>query len=202
MRYFIIIFIFLIIATISIMGFRGSKSLKPPLEVFPDMDRMGKYKPQAENSFFADGMADRPAVPGTIAASSFNEDQYFTSGKISDQWGKGFPVTVNHELIQLGEEKFNIHCSICHGLSGDGNGITKSYGMIATPNYHSDRLRGMPEGEIFNTITYGRNTTGAYGVKLRIHERWAVIAYIRTLQRSRNARPEDVPQDSRGILGL
>lgn len=202
MRYFIIIFIFLIVATISIMGFRGSISLKPPLEVFPDMDRMAKYKPQAENPFFADGMADRPAVPGSIAAGSFSEDPYLTTGKIGGHWGKGFPVRVNHELIQLGEEKFNIHCSICHGLSGDGKGITKSYGMSATPTYHSSRLRAMPEGEIFNTITHGRNTMGSYGVKLRIQERWAVIAYIRTLQRSQNSRPEDVSQDNRGVFGL
>ena len=202
MRYFIAIFIFQIVATISIMGYRGSKSLKPPLEVFPDMDRMGKYKPQAENSFFANEMADRPTVPGTIVADSFNEDTYFTTGKIDDHWGKGFPVSVSHELIQIGQEKFNIHCSVCHGLSGDGNGITKSYGMIATPTYHSDRLREMPEGEIFNTITYGRNTMGSYGAKLRIQERWAIIAYLRTLQRSQFAQPDDVSQDNRGVFGL
>ena len=200
MRYFIFIFIFIIVATVSIMGLRVSKSLKPPLEVFPDMDRMGKYKPQAENTFYVDGMADRPAVPGTVAAGSFNEDHYFSTGKINNQWGKGFPVKVNHKLIQLGEEKFNIHCSVCHGLSGDGNGITKTYGMIATPTYHSNRLRSMPEGEIFNTITHGKNTMGAYGVKLRLHERWAIIAYMRTLQKSQNARLEDVPLDMRKVF--
>ena len=202
MRYFIASFIFLIVAIISIMGFRGSKSLKPPLEVFPDMDRMGKYNPQTENSFFEDEMADRPPVPGTIAAGSFNEDTYFATGKIDDQWGKGFPVSVSHEFIQIGQKKFNIHCSVCHGLSGDGNGITKKYGMIATPTYHSDRLREMPEGEIFNTITYGRNTMGPYGAKLRIQERWAIIAYLRTLQRSQYSHPDDVSENNRGVLGL
>lgn len=202
MRYFIAIFIFLIVATISIMGFRGSKSLKPPLEVFPDMDRMAKYKPQSENTFFEDGMADRPPVSGTVVAGSFVEDAYLATGKMGTQWGKGFPLAVSYEFLQRGQEKYNIYCSVCHGLSGDGNGITKKYRMIATPSYHNARLREMPEGEIFNTITYGRNTMGPYGAKIKMEDRWAIIAYLRTLQRSQNSDPEDVPQSNRQDLGL
>lgn len=211
MRYFLAIFIFLLIATMSIMGFRGSRSTKPPLEVFPDMDRQAKYKPQAASDFFEDGRADRPVVPGTVMFGSYNSDDYFTTGKVNGEFGSGFPVAINHDLMRLGQEKFNIFCAVCHGESGNGNGVTKASilttRMAATPSYHDDRIRNMPEGQIFDTITHGKNYTmtsgmGPYGAKLSPKERWAVIAYLRALQRAHNATVSDVPPEKRGELGL
>ena len=202
MRYFITIFIFLIVATLSIAGLRGRKSAKPPLEVFNDMDRQYKYLPQAPSPFFADGRADRPVVPGTVPLGSFQEDTYFATGKDGDEFGRGFPVQVDHQLMELGREKYEIFCAVCHGRTGDGNGITKSYGMVATPTYHEDRLRGMAEGEIFDTISSGKNNMGPYGAKLRLEERWAIIAYLRALQLARNATQENVPPEHRKELGL
>jgi mono/diheme cytochrome c family protein len=104
--------------------------------------------------------------------------------------------------MALGHEKFQIFCSSCHGTTGDGNGITKKYGMIATPSYHDDRFRNMPEGEIFNTITHGKNLMGPYGAKLRYNERWAIVAYVRALQRAQTATINDVPQQNRKELDL
>ena len=202
MRYFIAFFIFLVVTTLSFTGFRGSRSSKPPLEMFPDMDRQFKYKPQAESNLFADGRADRPPVPGTVSFGSFHENEYYVTGMIDEDFGRGFPLTVDVGLMKLGREKFTIFCAVCHGASGDGNGITKKYGMVATPTYHNERFRDMPEGEIFNTITKGKNNMGPYGAKLRPGERWAVIAYLRALQRAQNSSLADVPAEHRGDLGL
>ncbi len=202
MRYFIAFFIFLVIATLSITGFRGSNSSKPPLEMFPDMDRQFKYKPQAENPNYSDGRADRPAVPGAVSLGSFEENEYFATGNVDGGFGNGFPVAIDSDMMKLGREKYTIFCTPCHGASGDGNGITKKYGMVATPTYHNDRIRNMPEGEIFNIITNGKNNMGSYGAKLRTEERWAVIAYLRALQRAQNSRISDVPEENKGELGL
>ncbi len=202
MRYFIAFFIFLVVTTLSFTGFRGSRSSKPPLEMFPDMDRQAKYKPQAESNIFADRRVDRPPVPGTVSIGSFHENEYFATGKVGGDFGRGFPLAVDAGLMKLGQEKFTIFCAVCHGASGDGNGITKKYGMVATPTYHNQRFRDMPEGEIFNTITKGKNNMGPYGAKLRLRERWAVIAYLRALQRSQNSRLADVPSEHREDLGL
>jgi len=198
MRYFYLIFVFSILAVLSIAGFRGSKSKLPPWEIFPDMDRQARYKPQGASPFFEDGRGDRPPVPGAVAFQSFIEDAYFVTGKVDGEFGRGFPVPVNHELMALGREKYNIFCVVCHGESGDGRGVTKaqslSMPMIATASYHDNRLREMPEGEIFNTVTNGKNTMSAYGAKLRVQERWAVIAYLRALQRAQNSTLADVPE--------
>ena len=104
------------------------------------------------------------------------------------------------KLLDRGQMKFNIYCAPCHGAIGDGNGITKQYGMGATPTYHDDRLRQMPEGDIFNTITHGKNTMFPYADKLSPDDRWAVVAYVRALQRAHHATINDVPLEQRGGL--
>jgi len=211
---------FLVVLLISVMGFRGMRSSLPPIEVFPDMDRQAKYKPQAESKFFADGRADRPIPPGAVpfgrdviekhdengkpyfADPAFlRADDFHYAGRAADgSFARGFPLPVDEALIRRGQGRFNIYCAPCHGVLGDGNGITKSYAMVATPSYHDDRLRVMAEGEIFNTITNGKNTMFPYADKLSPDERWAVIAYVRVLQRAHHATIDDVPADQRGGL--
>jgi len=200
---------FVVVLLVSIMGFRGMKSTRPPIEVFPDMDRQAKYKPQAESKFFADGRADRPIPVGTVprgrtvaADPAFlRADDFHYAGKNPDgSFARGFPMEVTEALIHRGQNRFMIYCYPCHGALGDGNGITKSYGMVATPSYHDDRIRNMPEGEIFNTITHGKNTMFPYADKLSPDERWAVVAYVRALQRAHNAKIDDVPLEARGGL--
>jgi mono/diheme cytochrome c family protein len=109
-------------------------------------------------------------------------------------------VEVTTALIQRGQNRYMIYCAPCHGALGDGNGITKSYGMLAAANYHDDRIRTMPEGEIFNTITNGKNTMLSYADKLSPDDRWAVVSYVRALQRARHGTIGDVPADQRGGL--
>src|SRR5690606_8890323 len=128
-------------------GFRGSQSTKPPIEVFPDMDRQARYKPQAENEFFRDGRNDRPVPANTVARGTYFEydavfspefkdstlgDTIFLQGKNPDgSFVKGFPVAVDYALMQQGKKKFEIFCLPCHGAAGDGNGVIKSYGVPA-----------------------------------------------------------------------
>lgn len=217
MRIFFAIFFFLVVAVISIAGFRGQYFKKPPLEVFPDMDRQAKIKPQTGSTLYADGRGDRPHVPGTVPhitevqeqypwmqpKDRLVEDSYLATGKLPNgEWGRGFPLAITNEMMLLGQKKYNLNCAICHGEAGDGNGITKNYGMVATPSYHGDLYRNMSEGEIYNTVTNGKNTMMGYGAKLTVEERWAVVAYLRTLQLSQNATPADLPADKRKELGL
>lgn len=209
MRYAYYTLLFAVALTISIAGFRGMRSTQPPLVVFPDMDVQAKYKPQAASKFFADGRTDRPAPAGTvprgrgIAADPdfLRADDAHYAGKAADgSFVKGFPIAVTETMIRRGQNRYEIYCAPCHGTNGDGQGITKAYGMVATPTYHDDRLRQMAEGELFNTITHGKNTMSPYADKLSPDERWAVIAYVRALQRAHNAKLDDVPLEKRGEL--
>ena len=209
MRYAYYTLAFLVVLLLSVMGFRGLRSTLPPIEVFPDMKRQAKYKPQAESKFFADGRADRPIPAGTVPRGRTVEadpaflraDDFRYAGKNPDgSFARGFPVEVTEALVRRGQNRFMVYCYPCHGALGDGNGITKSYGMAVIPTYHDDRLRTMPEGEIFNTITNGKNTMFSYADKLAPDDRWAVIAYVRALQRAQHATIADVPADQRGGL--
>ena len=209
MRYAYYTLAFLVVLLISVMGFRGLRSALPPIEVFPDMDRQALYKPQAESKFFADARADRPIPAGTVprgrtAAADpdfLRADDFRYAGKAPDgSFARGFPLPVTAALLHRGQNRYQIYCAPCHGALGDGNGITKSYGMLTTPTYHDDRLRSMAEGELFNTITYGKNTMYPYADKLSPDDRWAVIAYLRVLQRAQQGKVGEVPADLVGGL--
>lgn len=229
MRTFLAIFFLLIVAGVTIFGLRGSRSLKPPIEVFPDMDRQAKYHPQDVSGLFPDGRSDRPSVPGSVPHPTdfqrhyshllpkdrYYSDSYLATGttgldaKGQPLYGRGFPKqgtdgqpVLSEDRMARGRQMFNLYCAVCHGAAGDGQGITRAYGMNATANLHEERFRSMPEGEIFNTITNGKNTMLSYGPRIAPDDRWAIILYLRALQLSQNARVEDVPASQRAALGL
>jgi len=205
-----------VVLAVSILGLRGTVFTAPPNDVFPEwgfpgMKRQSKYKPQASSAFFADGRADRPLPAGVVAANygplgrPLATDSHLLTGKLADgSFARGFPdsIEVNRQLLERGRERYNVYCTPCHGALGDGNGITKSYGMGATPTYHDERLRDIAEGEILNTILHGKGNMLSYADKLTIEESWAVIAYVRALQLAQNARPADVPAAHKPSLGL
>ncbi|MGC4073199.1 MAG: cytochrome c [Nibricoccus sp.] len=205
MRYAYLVLALAVVGTVSIFGFRGSISTKPPLEVFPDMDRQAKYKAQAASPFFADGRADRPLPAGVVSRGDLRADDHLHLGKKADgSWASGFPasISIDAKLLERGQDRFAIYCQPCHGAIGDGNGITKSYGMGATPSYHDDRLRKMSEGEIYNTIIHGKGNMLSYADKLSPEDRWAVIAYVRALQRAQTGSIKDVPASHKSELGI
>lgn len=199
MRYFVVGFLLLCLAVVSIAGFRGGTSRKPPIEVFPDMDRQPKLRPQTDNNFFPDQLSSRLPVQGTIARGSAYQDVPVNTGRLpgTTNFVELVPVPVTEALLKRGQERYGIYCAPCHAAAGDGKGITSKYGMVAMANFHDKRLVVMADGEIFNTITYGKNLMLAYGAQIPINDRWAVVAYMRALQRSRLATTDDVPASER-----
>jgi len=184
-------------AIVGIAGFRGGLSRKPPIEVFPDMNRQLKLRPQEPNPFFPNGVSSQLPPSGTIARSepmqTINgpvypfEDAPVNTGRVTGttNFVETNPLPVTDELLQRGHERFDIYCAPCHGRLGDGNGITKKLGVMpAVANLHDQRIVVMTDGEIFNTITHGKSTMAAYGPLMPAQDRWAVIAYLRALQLS------------------
>lgn len=216
MRYVYLAFFFTVAMVVAWAGFRGTQFSKPPIEIFPDMDRQPKYKPQAESRFFADGRTDRRPPANTVPRGIGYTSQAVTptfdgsaeaiaveTGRNPDgTFLKGFPLRVTAELMARGKERYTIYCAPCHGALADGQGILSKYDWPAIANLHQERLVTGPEGDIFNTITNGKNTMYPYGDKLVPEDRWAVVLYVRALQRASAGSIEDIPAGSRKELGL
>ena len=217
MRYFLLLFFLTCVAVVGVSGFRGSHSRRPQLEIFPDMVRQNKVRPQTASEFFADQESSRLFPAGTVPqtpAYKINgqplvidgkpvyayEDVPFNTGHIpgTTNFVPLNPLPLTRQVLERGEQRFKINCMPCHGPAGDGKGITSKYNMFSMANFHDKRLVEMPDGEIFNTITYGKNLMGSYGANVTIEDRWAIIYYVRTLERSQLASVEDVPDSERG----
>lgn len=223
LRYFFIGLGLFLVGLLAVAGFRGQKSTKPPIEIFPDMDHQPKVKAQAPSEFFTDGRGNRQPVPGTVPLgyeapvskeNPFPDEgkyrmvryssgtDYLNTGRFGNQWGTGIPMPVTAELMQRGQERYTIFCGVCHGASGGGNGVAGQYGLVAIASFHQDRLRDMADGEIYNTITHGKNTMLGYGSKIPVEDRWAIVAYVRALQAAQTATIADVPPDERTKLEM
>jgi mono/diheme cytochrome c family protein len=201
MRNVYLVTLFVCVLLVSVLGLRGAKFTLPPLEVFPEwafpgMKDQPKLRPQGQSAFFADGRADRlPPAHVVRADVPLRDDEHLYAGKDgSGAFAASLPASlaVNQRFLERGRDRYQIYCLPCHGALGDGNGMTKRYGMGATPSYHDDRLRKMPDGEIFNTISVGKNTMMSYADKLVPEDRWAVVAYVRALQRAQQGSASDV----------
>lgn len=200
MRYFLLGLILLSVAIVSLAGFRGDRSRRPPIEIFPDMDRQPKLRPQTENNFFPNRITSQLPVSGTIARGSAYEENPVNTGRITGTTNfiETNPLPITEALLKRGQERFAISCQPCHGAGGDGKGITTKYGMAVIADLHDAQTRKVvqqPDGEIFNTITSGKGVMGAYGPNIAVNDRWAIIAYLRALQRSRLATVDDVPKE-------
>jgi mono/diheme cytochrome c family protein len=216
MRNVYLVTAFLVVLALSVLGLRGTLFTRPPLDVFPDwafpsMRNQSKYKHQASSRFFADGRADRPLPPGVVATGYGpagqplrNDDVLYTGKDASGALVATLPASlqVDRKLLERGRQSYTIYCAPCHGALGDGNGITKQYGMGATPTYHDERLRKIADGDIYNTITHGKNNMLSYADKLKPEDRWAVIAYVRALQRAQAGTVADVPEVNKAELGI
>lgn len=203
MRYFLLIFALCVLAVVGIAGRRGSLSRRPPIELFPDMNRQPKLRPQSPNTFFEDSRSSRVPVAGTIARGDHYEDLPVNTGRVpgATNFIETLPVPVTATLLARGQQRFNINCSPCHGEQADGNGITRKIGAMATvANLHDKRIVELADGEIFNTITYGKNLMGPYGANVTPEDRWAIIAYLRALQLSQLGAMDDVPEQMRSTF--
>jgi mono/diheme cytochrome c family protein len=160
-----------------------------------DMANQPKNKPLSPSPSFEDGRSERPLVENTIARGALGNDALFVAKDSND-----FPLPVNLELLERGEERYKIFCSPCHGLQGDGNGMVAMRGMKQPPSYHQDRLRQAPNGYFYDNITNGFGQMLGYSAQIPPSDRWAIIAYIRALQLSRNAKVADLPAELREKL--
>ena len=211
MRYFFLAYAIIAVLVVGIFGFRGQHFSKPPLRIFPDMDEQDKLKPQKPDEFFADGYGGRQPVDetqprgfnpdgvreiGGIPEYEFSGDTgYYYTGHVGDYFGTGMPdelelTAENTEaFIRRGHERFAIYCSPCHGTSGDGQGITSHFGVPGIANLQGDPYKGTyPDGRLFDVITHGKGQMGSYGANVPVRDRWAIIAYVRTLQAAKELK--------------
>lgn len=176
---------------------RGQISEKPPIHPNPNMDFQERFNAQETNSFFENNMAMRPPVEGTIARGNLKQDDTYYEGL--DEEGnlvEEIPVEVTRDFIYRGKERYDIYCSVCHGGTGDGRGVimTGQYGYVPAPSFHTDNIRQMPDGHFYSAITNGIRNMPSYATQIKVEDRWAIVAYIRALQRSQNVPESEMEQ--------
>lgn len=181
--------------------YRGQPSNKTPVHLVGDMDHQNKYRPQSASPLFADGAAARQPVAGTVAQGDAQADAAWYRGlDDAGQLVAENPAAVTLPLLERGRERYNIYCSPCHSQIGDGQGIMLKRGYVPPPTFHDARLRGVADGHIFDVISHGVRNMPAYAHQVPVADRWAIVAYIRALQRAQNGRGEDIPEQIRTSL--
>ncbi len=220
LRAFFIISTVCVAGVLSLAGFRGDKFHNPPIQLVPDMKHQPKVITQHGSRFFADNRGDHMPVEGTIpvgynlngryyqsGASNLQGDSGFSSqptyrdtGVMGEFYGDGIPEKVTEIFLQRGHERYEIHCVVCHGRVGEGNGVAKSFGLATVASLMDDRIRTQPDGQIFSTITHGKNTMGAYGPNISVSDRWAIVAYLRALQKSQGVKASELSAELQAKL--
>lgn len=180
-------------------GCRGEASPDPPLTPIRNMFDQPRFDMQSGSTLFDDGRTMRPPVEGTISREE-ETDSRVGRGRLEDE--SGWVLVVPDEAVKAGggwtalatrgRDRYDVYCAPCHGLAGDAQGIVSRKGMMPPPTYHQDRLRHMPDGQLYATIENGKGNMPAYGPMMPVLDRWAVVAYVRALQISQ-AKPEKKP---------
>lgn len=166
-----------------------------------DMQDQPKYIPLRPSDFFGDGRSERPLIEGTVARGHLDDDTAYYTGRGPDgKFVDEFPFPVTKDVVERGQDRFNIYCAPCHDRLGNGNGKIVRRGYRHPPSYHIDRLRQVPNGYIYDVITTGFGAMPDYAAQIRPPDRWAIVAYVRALQLAANGKIDDVPADRRGDL--
>jgi mono/diheme cytochrome c family protein len=175
----------------TLIGLTGMLSLAACRQ---DMHDQPKFKPLAESDFYADLRSARTPVEGTVARGQLREDTYFYTGKVGDNPGDYMPFPATGDLLERGQQRYNIYCAPCHSRLGDGNGVVSGRGFPRKPpSFHDERLRKVPLGYFFDVMTNGFGSMPDYASQIPPRDRWAIVAYIRALQLSQAATAADVP---------
>jgi hypothetical protein len=157
-------------------------------QIRQDMADQPKNRPLSPSPFFDDGRSERPLLENTVARGSLAEDDLFVPKESND-----FPLPMTPDLLKRGQERYKIFCTPCHGIQGDGNGMVSMRGMKHPPSYHDPRLRQVPNGYLYDVITNGFGGMLSYSAQIPPADRWAIVAYLRALQLSRNAPVSELP---------
>ena len=197
----------LALAALLLAGCRGMQSEEPPIHPNLNMDFQNRFDPQEANPFFRDARAMRPPVPGTVARGLLREDSEFFFGRTaSGAYVDAMPVPITPELLVRGRERYDIFCAVCHGNAGDGLGVIMTgnggsgYGYTPPPSYHDERLRQVGDGYLYDVIANGVRSMPSYAQQIPVADRWAIVAYIRALQRSQYLDIEEVPASLRANI--
>jgi len=202
LKYFFLVYAFIAILVVGIMGFRGQKTSQRPMEIFPDMDRQDKILGQSTNDFFSNGHGAQEPVAGTVPHSTddgefsleFGEGKvgYYYTGELDGAFGNGMPEELELDaektqaLLRRGEERYGIYCAICHGDDGAGKGVVGVHmgnANVTVANIASGfKQAEYPDGELYKTITHGKGLMGGYGSNIPVPDRWAIVAYVRAMQ--------------------
>jgi mono/diheme cytochrome c family protein len=179
----------------------------PPPRIFTEMVNQPKYITQDLSPFFEDHRTTRPPVTGSVARGELQEDDVVFRGKTGEQFVARIPIPVSQALMERGQKRFNIYCATCHGLAGNGDGmIAKRADELAEGTWvpptglNTEPVAKQLDGQLFNTITHGIRKMPAYGPMIPVDDRWAIVFYVRALQRSQRAKVTDVPAEKRPAL--
>ncbi len=192
----------LLLAAVSLAAcFRGQPKEKPPIHPIPDMDLQPRYRSQSEGEFFANNMTMRPPVYGTVPRGELpvSDSLYRGLGPGGEPLAEN-PMTVDMQMLERGQRQYDIYCAPCHSRIGDGRGIMIEYNYVPPASFHSERLRNVPDGHVFDVITNGLRNMPGYAHQITVTDRWAIVAYIRALQRSQHASLSDVPEERQSQL--
>ncbi len=166
-----------------------------------EMKDQHKIEAYEKSDFYADGMASRAPVEGTVARGHLNDDEHLYKGTIGGTVADSYPFAVTEAVLKRGRERYEIFCSVCHGHTGAGNGMVVQRGFKEPPSFHIERLRNSPAGYFFQVMTNGFGTMYDYAAQIEPADRWAIAAYVRALQLSQNAKIDQVPAAERAKLG-
>lgn len=186
-------------AGLALASCRGNRSDKPPVHLQQNMDFQDRGEAQEHNPLFADGRWMRPQVEGTVAVGFLKEDDHFWRGRqpngmLADALPAG--VELDESLLARGEERYNIYCQPCHGAMGYGDGpVTRRGGgfPVKPANFHTKKLAPAPLGYIFHVASEGKATMLGYKAQIPTRDRWAIAAWVRTLQVAHRADDKDFP---------
>ncbi len=165
-----------------------------------DMADQAHHEPLEASSFFADGAASRPLPAHTVPRGQLRDDEQFFTGRVAGQLVTTFPAPVSTAQIARGRERYDIYCAVCHGRTGEGQGMIVQRGFPPPPSLHLDRLREAPVGHFYEVITNGFGVMYSYAARVEPADRWAIAAYIRALQLSQHAALADVAPEQRAKL--
>ena len=165
-----------------------------------DMHNQPRYKPLAASDLFPDGRSARPLVPGTVPRGHLREDDAFYTGSTEGAFVNRIPVEITRELLDRGHQRFDIYCSPCHGRTGDGRGMVVRRGFPEAASFHTDRLRNVEPGYLFDVITRGFGRMPDYATQIEPRDRWAVVAYVRALQLSEHVPASDLSPEEQEMV--
>ncbi len=167
-----------------------------------DMYDQPRYEPYEYSAFFADGRSSRPPIPNTVAVGQFQDDPHFLTGMIDDQFATTLPFPLTADVMERGRQQYNAFCMSCHGLVGDGDGLIAQRGPLVVTSFHSERLRNVEVGYIFDVITNGLGRMYSHAARIPPEDRWAITAYVRALQLSQDATLDDLsPEERERLVG-